>query len=265
MKTLLQDIRYALRQLRKSPAFTLTVIVDAGAGHRRQRRRVHALRPGAAAHVARRAAQGTGALRVDRRFFRLGQQLWRRNDQLLLLSHVQGSARPEPGLSRHAGRRHAPAWASPGTTRPRTKTPKSSPAITFSFWDSSPRSAACFTQQDDTAKNANPVAVLSYDYWKTRFAASRDVVGQTVLINGHPFTILGVAPENFRLRHRRLQARRVHSHQHGRGRHAVDGAPRRPEQPPVHLAHPGCAAQARRDQSPGRGQPGAALAFASRL
>jgi putative ABC transport system permease protein len=53
------------------------------------------------------------------------------------------------------------------------------------------------TQQDDTAKNANPVAVLSYGYWKTRFAASRDAIGQTVLINGHPFTILGVAPENF--------------------------------------------------------------------
>ena len=28
------------------------------------------------------------------------------------------------------------------------------------------------TQQDDTAKDANPVAVLSYDYWRTRFAAS---------------------------------------------------------------------------------------------
>ena len=53
------------------------------------------------------------------------------------------------------------------------------------------------TAQDDTIKNANPVLVLSYDYWKTRFAASRDVVGQTVLIEGHPFTILGVAPENF--------------------------------------------------------------------
>jgi len=53
------------------------------------------------------------------------------------------------------------------------------------------------TPQDDTAKNANPVAVLSYEYWKARFTASRDVVGQAVLINGHPFTVLGVAPENF--------------------------------------------------------------------
>jgi predicted permease len=53
------------------------------------------------------------------------------------------------------------------------------------------------TPQDDTAKNANPVLVLSHSYWKTRFAASRDVVGQTVLVNGHPFTVLGVTPEGF--------------------------------------------------------------------
>ncbi len=54
-----------------------------------------------------------------------------------------------------------------------------------------------FTQQDDTAKDANFVAVLSYDYWKSRFAALPDVIGQTVLVNGHPFAIVGVAPQNF--------------------------------------------------------------------
>jgi putative ABC transport system permease protein len=54
-----------------------------------------------------------------------------------------------------------------------------------------------FTQQDETAKNANPVAVLSYNHWRTRFGGSPDVVGQSTLINGHPFTILGVAPQHF--------------------------------------------------------------------
>ncbi len=60
-----------------------------------------------------------------------------------------------------------------------------------------PSKGRLLTQQDDTAKNANPVAVLSYGYWRTRFGASRDVIGQIVLVNGHPFTILGVAPQGF--------------------------------------------------------------------
>jgi putative ABC transport system permease protein len=53
------------------------------------------------------------------------------------------------------------------------------------------------TPQDDTAKSANPQLVLSYAYWKSHFAASPAVIGQTVRINGHPFVIVGVAPENF--------------------------------------------------------------------
>ena len=51
---------------------------------------------------------------------------------------------------------------------------------------------------DETAKNANPEVVLAFDAWRTRFGASRDVIGQTLRINGHPLTIVGVAPEGFR-------------------------------------------------------------------
>jgi putative ABC transport system permease protein len=53
------------------------------------------------------------------------------------------------------------------------------------------------TPQDDTAKGANPQLVLSYAYWKSRFAGSPAVIGQTLRINGRPFTIVGVAPEAF--------------------------------------------------------------------
>ena len=60
-----------------------------------------------------------------------------------------------------------------------------------------PFAGRLFTAADETAKNANAVMVLSYDYWRTHFGASRDVIGQTVLVNGHPFTIIGIAPENF--------------------------------------------------------------------
>lgn len=54
-----------------------------------------------------------------------------------------------------------------------------------------------FTESDETAKNANAVVVISFDYWRTRFGASRDIIGQTIAINGNPFTIVGVAPEGF--------------------------------------------------------------------
>ena len=60
-----------------------------------------------------------------------------------------------------------------------------------------PAAGRLFSASDETAKGANPVAVLAYDYWRTRFAGSRAVIGEAVMINGHPFTIVGVAPENF--------------------------------------------------------------------
>ena len=67
----------------------------------------------------------------------------------------------------------------------------------FSLLGLRPAAGRFFTDADDEAKNANPVVVLGYDYWRTRMNASRDVVGQKLLINGHPFTILGVVPEGF--------------------------------------------------------------------
>jgi len=49
----------------------------------------------------------------------------------------------------------------------------------------------------DEALNGNLVVVLSYSYWKTHFAADPAVVNQTLLINTQPFTIVGVAPPAF--------------------------------------------------------------------
>ena len=50
---------------------------------------------------------------------------------------------------------------------------------------------------DDRVKEGSPVVVLSYDYWKTRFSSSPEVLNQTILINGHPFVIVGVAARGF--------------------------------------------------------------------
>ena len=54
-----------------------------------------------------------------------------------------------------------------------------------------------FHQEDDLRAGASPYAVLSYSTWKGRFGGDPGVVGRTLHINGHPFTILGVAPDGF--------------------------------------------------------------------
>ena len=44
---------------------------------------------------------------------------------------------------------------------------------------------------------ADPILVLGYSYWKKRFAGDSQVIGQHVEINGHPVTVVGVAPKGF--------------------------------------------------------------------
>ncbi|MGA7242640.1 MAG: ABC transporter permease [Terracidiphilus sp.] len=53
-----------------------------------------------------------------------------------------------------------------------------------------------FGSGDETAPGANPVAVLSFDYWKSHLAET-PVAGKTLLVNGTPFTITGVAAPGF--------------------------------------------------------------------
>src|SRR5690242_5971107 len=50
---------------------------------------------------------------------------------------------------------------------------------------------------DDVVKLGSPVAVLSYGYWQRRFGGDPRVIGEALQINGHPFTIVGIAPQRF--------------------------------------------------------------------
>jgi predicted permease len=53
-----------------------------------------------------------------------------------------------------------------------------------------------FTARDDAA-GATPVAVLSHHVWQTAYGGDPSVVGSTYVIEGHPFTIVGIAPPGF--------------------------------------------------------------------
>ena len=51
---------------------------------------------------------------------------------------------------------------------------------------------------DERGKNSAPYVVLSYAYWHSYFHDDAGVVGRMIGINKHPFTIIGVAPPEFR-------------------------------------------------------------------
>ncbi|MBV9762294.1 MAG: ABC transporter permease [Acidobacteriaceae bacterium] len=55
-----------------------------------------------------------------------------------------------------------------------------------------------FHSSDERGPNSAPYIVLPYTYWHTHFQDDRSVVGRSVLLNKHPYTILGVAPPGFK-------------------------------------------------------------------
>jgi predicted permease len=55
-----------------------------------------------------------------------------------------------------------------------------------------------FHASDEHGPNSAPYIVLTYAYWHSRFQDDQGVVGRTVRLNKHPFTIIGVAPPEFR-------------------------------------------------------------------
>jgi macrolide transport system ATP-binding/permease protein len=54
-----------------------------------------------------------------------------------------------------------------------------------------------FDADADQAAGASPVAVLSHAAWQQFFSADRQILGRTLRVNGHVFTIIGVAPQDF--------------------------------------------------------------------
>jgi predicted permease len=54
-----------------------------------------------------------------------------------------------------------------------------------------------FTAAEDRAEGGDPVVVLSTACWRTRFGSDPAILGKSVLLNGHPFSVIGIAPEQF--------------------------------------------------------------------
>jgi macrolide transport system ATP-binding/permease protein len=60
-----------------------------------------------------------------------------------------------------------------------------------------PRLGRAFLPEEDRTLGAHPVVVLSHRFWQSRFNSDAGLVGQTIILNGQRFTVVGVAPAGF--------------------------------------------------------------------
>src|SRR5688572_1045157 len=54
-----------------------------------------------------------------------------------------------------------------------------------------------FNAADDRTPGAHPVVILSHGFWSRRFGSNPAVLNQTLVVNGHPLTIVGVSAQGF--------------------------------------------------------------------
>ncbi len=67
----------------------------------------------------------------------------------------------------------------------------------FPMFGLSPRLGRFFTPGETSEPGRDPVAVISYALWRSTFGQDPHVAGERIDVGGHPFTIVGVAPEGF--------------------------------------------------------------------
>src|SRR6266853_1037209 len=67
----------------------------------------------------------------------------------------------------------------------------------FSVLGLKPAMGRFFVPQEGNSAGADPITVLPWEYWLSRFQGDPDIIGKSVAINGHVVTIVGVGPKGF--------------------------------------------------------------------
>jgi predicted permease len=193
MQTLLYDLRFAIRQLRKDPAFTLVVVISL------------ALAIGANTTIFTfvnsfllrpPAVEDAGQLR----------ELWNQNtkgsgvESYLPLSypdylHYRDDNQAFSGLMAFDGEMRPTSWSSNGAGEMVQGQLVS--GNFFSVLGVRPVLGRTFLTEEDQVSSAQPVIVVSYPFWQERLGADRAVLGKTLTLNGTKFTVVGVSPANF--------------------------------------------------------------------
>src|SRR6266542_3845159 len=194
MNSLLQDMRYGARMLRKQPGFTFIAALTLALGIGVNTAIFSAvssmlLRPSPYAQPEKLAIVFTGAKqqpRVYDDFSYLNYLDYRDRNQSFngLIAYRMTSA----AISNTSGGRDERGEVVCGET------------VSVNYFDvlgAPPALGRGFRPEEDRTPNTHPVVVLGHSLWLRRFNADQAIVGRSVYLNGHPFTVIGVAPERF--------------------------------------------------------------------
>jgi predicted permease len=192
MNPLLQDIRYALRQLRKSPGFTLTAVT--------------VLALGLGANIAIFSVVNTLLLRPlpfpnPQQLVRIHQKNPKAGDSTMTYStdamqefqRANRSFQQVTGYFAFSGPDNAKLM---GYGQPQPVTGLLVAGNFFSTLGVEPILGRNFTAEENL-KNSRPVAMLSNPFWKRQYGANPAIVGQTINLDGTQTTIVGVLPDRF--------------------------------------------------------------------
>ncbi len=185
LETLQQDVRFSLRTLRKSPGFTLTAVLT--------------LAMAIAANAVVFSIMNTLVLRP------LNVP---HPESLYTIEHSRSKSLPLSypdylDLRNHnrsfdgvAAYNNAQAGLDTGGNPKRAFVDEVSGNF-FDVFGIQPYLGRFIHASDEHGPNSAPYIVLTYAYWQNHFQNDRGVIGRTVQLNKHPFTIIGVAPRGF--------------------------------------------------------------------
>jgi len=190
MYTFLQDLRYATRALRRTPGFTLAAVLTLALGIGATTTIFSAanallLRPPAGVHDAGHLVT-VHAMSQDGSSF-----------HSFSYPDYRDLAAARSGLSDLAAFTGKPASLSTGG-EPRVQLALLVSANYFRLLGTRPALGRLFVAEDDAGPGGPHVAVISHSEWQRDFGGDSGVVGRRVLLNGEPFTIVGVSAPGFR-------------------------------------------------------------------
>jgi putative ABC transport system permease protein len=186
-----QDVRYALRGLRRSPAFTLSVVVTLGLGIG-----ANAAMFGVIDRLMFRPhAYLRDAGRVHRVYLQYTDRERQHTRESMEYTRYLDLRRWTSSFADYAAYSHATLAVGTGEGS-RERSVAAVSASFFGFFDARPTLGRYFQGAEDSTPVGASVAVLDHGFWKTQYAG-RDVMGQPLQIGSVTYTIIGVAPEGF--------------------------------------------------------------------